>query len=86
VKAKKAKKIAPQKVTVAFYLGAVVDGETGDEVPAYGFDFDGMFVVDARMGESGRFDVDPYSHYGIPAKAADALAELNHELNFSRSY
>jgi hypothetical protein len=58
-----------------FELGQANNSE-GDMVPAWGFDFNGMFIVNAKLEESGRFAVTP-DHYGLTQEEADELERLN---------
>jgi hypothetical protein len=48
----------------------------GELVPAYGFTFKDMFIVNARISECGRFHAAP-SAYGLTDVEADELARLN---------
>lgn len=49
---------------------------TGDMVPAYGFDFNKFFIVNAKVSECGRFAVDP-AYYGLTQAEVDELEALN---------
>ena len=44
-----------------------------------GFEIANMFITDPLRSECGRFDVDPYLHYGIPQLIAEALVIINNE-------
>jgi len=58
-----------------FELGDALNDE-GNTVPAYGFSFEGMFIVDARLSECGQFAVEP-AYYGLTEAQANELARLN---------
>jgi hypothetical protein len=58
-----------------FELSTAMNGE-GEEVPAFGFSHNDMFIVNARVSECGRFHADP-SVYGLTSAEADLLAQLN---------
>jgi hypothetical protein len=59
----------------AFKLEEAMD-TSGALVPAYGFTFNDMFIVNARVSECGRFHAAP-STYGLSDAEADELARLN---------
>ena len=48
----------------------------GELVPAFGFEHNGMFIVNPYLSDCGRFTVDP-SEYGLTADEARELAALN---------
>lgn len=45
----------------------------------WGFEIGGVFITDPLRSECGRFDVDPYLHYGIPQLIAESLVIINNE-------
>lgn len=52
----------------------------GEPVDAWGFEHDGMFIVNARVSSCGRFAVSP-SEYGLTEADADRLKALNSDRN-----
>ena len=54
-----------------------------DSIPGceiLGFDYDGMFIVDPTMDETGRFEVKPMEYYGITQKQLYELDKHNQDL------
>jgi hypothetical protein len=59
-----------------FIQGSALD-TSGVETAAIGFLHDGVFIVNARLSDCGRFNVDPLNAYGVTESQADELKELN---------
>lgn len=53
--------------------------EDSEPVPAWGFEFDGIFIVNPNLSECSRFEVEP-DYYGLTAAEADHLRNLNRSL------
>lgn len=47
--------------------------DDGTLSPALGFTFRGVFVVDPRVSECGRFEVDPLIYYGLTPEQLERL-------------
>jgi len=58
-----------------FTLGSAVNVE-GYQVPAWGFEHAGDFIVNARVSACGRFHADPQT-YALSDSQATELARLN---------
>lgn len=56
-------------------LGAAPNVD-GIAVPAYGFEWQGMFIVNPRSSECGRFECSP-RHYLRTEQEADTLRRMN---------
>lgn len=63
------------KDTHPFKKGEAIN-TVGVAVEAWGFDYDGMFIVNARISSCGRFHAAP-SEYGLTNEQATLLAVLN---------
>lgn len=59
-----------------FVKGEGLNTETGEMVPMFGFEHDGMFIVDPDISECGRFEEMP-SYYGLTEAEAQELRDLN---------
>jgi hypothetical protein len=57
-------------------LGEGLD-EEGNQIPSYGFEHKGIFVTDPYISECGRFEVDPYTYYGLHHSKANEIVKLN---------
>lgn len=55
-----------------------VHPETGAAV--FGFEHEGMFIVDPFLSDCGRFTADPVEAYGVPTHEARSLVALNKAL------
>lgn len=56
--------------------------DDGRSIPAWGFEFDGIFITDPYRSECSRFDVKP-EYYGLTTSEAEHLNNLNRELRNS---
>lgn len=59
-----------------FTLGEALD-VSGVMTPAYGFEHDGVFIVNPYASDCGRFHADPLSAYQLTPAEARELADLN---------
>ena len=59
-----------------FIPGEALD-VAGVATPCFGFEHDGMFIVNAFASDCGRFHVDPMKAYGLTCEEAQELKELN---------
>lgn len=54
-------------------------GTDAENNPAYGFEFEDMFITDPTVSECGRFPVSP-DYYGLTTNEIGTLLHLNAEL------
>ena len=66
-----------------FTLGTGLN-DRGENAPAYGFEFRGMFITDPFASECGRFLVGP-EYYNLTSTEAQELTTLNEQLQRRRS-
>jgi hypothetical protein len=59
-----------------FTIGEALDA-SGVMTPAYGFEHDGVFIVNPFISDCGRFSATPMITYGLTAEEARELYDLN---------
>jgi hypothetical protein len=55
----------------------LIQGDTGEGIPVFGFSHKDMFIFDPEKSDCGRFDVDPMVAYGLNPEQSNWLKTLN---------